>query len=436
MHAVRETLKHRWPLIVDFIRYLAERFNEDRGLQTAGALSFTSVLALVPLVAVTVYVLSGFPVFSDLIGKIHHFLFSNFVPATGAVARKYLEQFASKAANLTTVGVIFLFLTALMVMQTIDQAMNDIWRIKIKRRRVTSFLVYWAVLSLGPLLVALSLASTSYLASLPFVKETVGGEVKSALLGILPFVFMVIAFTLLYTLVPNCPVKIRHALTGALAAAVLFEGAKQAFAYYVTQFPTYAVIYGSLAAIPLFLFWIYISWVIALLGAELAYCAGHYQHERGAQDVDIGGLELIAAYRIMGHLVTAQQQGESVGTDRLLDKEPVLNESNLRGVIDELRIHKLVHNTAEGYWCLSRDATTLTLGDVYRALPDALPQNTGPWDPDDPWNRTLAGLLDDANRSLSNILNTPLAQLYGADGPGTGDHAAAPSSASRHDTVP
>lgn len=415
MPPFRERIKRGWHVGADFARYLAERFNENRGLQTAGALSFTSVLALVPLVAVTIYVLSGFPVFNGLIRTIHHFLFTNFVPTTGEVVQKYLERFAAKATNLTTVGVIFLFVTALLVMQTIDQTMNDIWRIKVKRRRTTSFLVYWAVLSLGPPLVGLSLASTSYVASLPLIQQTVGGDVKTTVLNVLPFTFMVIAFTLLYTLVPNCPVKIRHALTGALAAAVLFEGAKQAFAAYVTRVPTYAVIYGSLATVPLFLFWIYISWLIALLGAELTYCVGHYRRERGAPDVNIGGLELIAAYRIMGHLVKGQHDGNTVSTNGLLEKEPVLNESNLLGLMELLREQKLIHSTDAGDWSLSRDATTLTLGDLYRALPDALPRTLGPWEHADPWNQVLAQRLDDANRSLDEILDTPLPQLYGLD---------------------
>jgi len=426
MPPLSETIKRHWHLSIDFTRYLSERFGEDRGLQTAGALGFTSVLALVPLVAVTVYVLSGFPVFSGLTGTIHHFLFTNFVPATGEVVQKYLEQFASKAANLTTIGVIFLFATALMVMQTIDQAMNDIWRIKVKRRRVTSFLVYWAVLSLGPLFVGLSLASTSYVASLPLIQETVGGDAKATLFGVLPFIFMVIAFTLLYTLVPNCPVRIRHALTGALAAAVLFEGAKQAFAYYVTQVPTYAVIYGSLAAIPLFLFWIYISWVVALLGAELAYCVGHYQRERGSPEVSIAGLELIAAYRIMGHLARAQHEGRSVSTDGLLEQEPNLNESTLLALIDLLRTQKLVHSTDEGHWSLSRDVTTLTLGDLYRALPDAVPRDTGPWEAGDAWNRALAEVLAEASQALDRIMDTPLLDLYRLDTKGRGERPAAP----------
>lgn len=398
---------------IDFLVYLARRFHENRGLQTAGALSYTTLLALVPLLTVTVYALSAFPVFESLSDRIHDFIFTNFIPATGEVVQKYLEQFAQKAARLTTVGVLFLFVTALMVMDTIDQALNDIWRIKVKRKRIASFTVYWAVLTLGPLLVGLSLAITSYLASLPLVQETVGGNVRSALLGLLPFVFTVTAFTLLYTLVPNCPVRVRHALLGAVSAAVLFEVAKKGFTLYVTQVPTYAVIYGTLAAIPIFLLWVYISWVIALLGAEVTYCAGHYHVERGTvEEVDISGMELVAAYHVVGHLCRAQQRGNTLSSAELLDREPNLSDASLITLLDMLQAHKLVHATQDGDWSLSRDAAGLTLRDLYRTLPAALPNTTGPWTDEHPWNSALAHALSKANTSLDQVMDIRLVTLY------------------------
>ena len=398
---------------IDFLVYLVRRFHEDRGLQTAGALSYTTLLALVPLLTITVYALSAFPVFESLSGRIHDFIFTNFIPATGEVVQKYLEQFAQKAARLTTVGVLFLFVTALMVMDTIDQTMNDIWRIKVKRKRIASFTVYWAVLTLGPLLVGLSLAITSYLASIPLVQATVGDNVKAMLLGLLPFVFTVTAFTILYTLVPNCPVRIRHALLGAVSAAVLFEVAKKGFTLYVTQVPTYAVIYGTLAAIPIFLLWVYISWVIALLGAEVTYCAGHYHSERGAvEEVDISGMELVAAFHIIGHLTQAQRQGNTLSAAELFDQEPNLSDANLLTLLDMLQSHKLVHATQDGNWSLSRDAAGLTLRDLYRALPTSLPSTTGPWTDDHSWNSALAGALSMANASLDRVLDIKLISLY------------------------
>ena len=398
---------------IDFLAYLVRRFNEDRGLQTAGALSYTTLLALVPLLTVTVYALSAFPVFGSLSGRIHDFIFTNFIPATGEVVQKYLEQFAQKAARLTTVGVLFLFVTALMVMDTIDQTLNDIWRIKVKRKRIASFTVYWAVLTLGPLLVGLSLATTSYLASLPLIQETVGGNVKAMLLGFLPFVFTVAAFTVLYTLVPNCPVRIRHALLGAVSAAVLFEVAKKGFTLYVTHVPTYAVIYGTLAAIPIFLLWVYISWVIALLGAEVTYCAANYHSERGTvEEADISGMELVAVFHLIGHLAQAQRQGSSLSSAELLEREPKLDDANLLTLLDMLHTHKLVHATQDGNWSLSRDASGLTLRDLYRALPATLPETTGPWTDEHPWNSALARALSKANASLDQAMDIKLITLY------------------------
>ncbi len=399
--------------IIDFLGYLARRFHEDRGLQTAGALSFTTILALVPLLTVTVYALSAFPVFESLSGRIHDFIFTNFIPATGQVVQKYLEQFAQKAARLTTVGIVFLFITALMVMDTIDQTLNDIWRIKVKRKRIASFTVYWAVLTLGPLLLGLSLVITSYLASIPLIQETVGGNVQATLLGFLQFGLTVTAFTLLYTLVPNCPVRIRHALLGAVSAAVLFEIAKKGFTLYITHVPTYAAIYGTLAAIPIFLLWVYISWVISLLGAEVTYCAGNYHSEHGAvEEVDISGMELVAVFHLVGHLTRAQQQGNSLSAAELLEREPNLSDANLLTLLDMLQTHKLVHATQDGNWSLSRDAAGLTLRDLYRALPATLPNTTGPWTDEHPWNSALADALSKANTSLDQVMDIKLITLY------------------------
>ena len=253
-----------------FVRQVARRFEQDRCQRVAGALSFTTVLAIGPLTAVMLAVLSLAPGFSALMGVLQDFIYSNFVPAAGEVAQKYLTQVASKAGRLTAVGLLFLGVTAIMLMATIDQAFNDIWRVVNTRKLLHRFLAYWALLTLGPILVAASLSLTTKFFTSPFLGHAEATILRDVVNVVLPLVFEFGAVVLLYTVVPNVTVLWRNALAGGLFAAVLLEAAKYLFAAAMKYFTTYQIIYGAIAALPVFLVWIYISWVIVLLGAIVA----------------------------------------------------------------------------------------------------------------------------------------------------------------------
>jgi membrane protein len=258
-----ESLQTLWR----FVCQVAKRFEQDRCQRVAGALSFTTMLAIVPLTAVMLAVLSLAPGFSTWMTVIQDFIYSNFVPAAGEVVQKYLTQFAGKAGRLTAVGLLFLVITAIMLMATIEQAFNDIWRVANTRKLIHRFLAYWALLTLGPILVAVSLSLTSNLFTLPFLGRAEVTFLREVLDVVLPLVFEFGAVVLLYTVVPNVPVLWRNALAGGLFAAVLLEMAKYLFAVSMKTFTSYQIIYGAIAALPIFLVWIYISWVIVLLGA-------------------------------------------------------------------------------------------------------------------------------------------------------------------------
>lgn len=258
---------------LQFISYLTSRFSEDACLTTAAALSFTTILSLVPLMAVMLAVLSAFPAFHNLIERTQDFIFQNFVPASGEVIQNYIQQFVDQASDLPGLGIVFLILTALFLMNTIDAALNNIWRVQRNRRLISKFLIYWSVLTLGPVLLAVSIAITSYLISLPlFVESITIGSMKPTLLTLMPFMATTLALTMLYIIVPNLNVPVYMGITGGVLAAVLFEVAKKGFTVYVTSVPTYATLYGALAIIPIFLIWIYVSWIIVLLGAEISSC--------------------------------------------------------------------------------------------------------------------------------------------------------------------
>jgi membrane protein len=254
-----------------FAMTVLRRFDRDRCSRVAGALAFTTVLAVVPLTAVGFAVLSIFPVFESWMATVQQFIYGNFVPAASDVVSRYLQQFAANAGKLTAMGAVFLFVTAVMLISTIEQAFNDIWHVRRKRKLGRRIAAYWAVITLGPLLMGLSLSITSYVSSLPlFSQQPVLSGARQLVLKTAPIFFEWVTFVLLYTVVPNCVVRIRHAIAGAVVATVLFEVAKLTFGWFVTSFTNYRAVYGAVAAMPVFLIWIYLSWVVTLLGAEVA----------------------------------------------------------------------------------------------------------------------------------------------------------------------
>lgn len=250
------------------LRWVVQRFREDRCTRVAGALSFTTVLALVPMTAVTFALFSHFEIFQTWMKLTLEFFYGNFVPASGEAVSSYLQQFAANAVKLTVWGMLLLFITSLMVMATIERVFNDIWHVPQTRRRLHRYLGYGVLLVLGPVLIGISLSSTSFLFSLPlFSRHGTLSGLKIFLLAAAPVIVEWLAFWLLYFFVPNYRVRRRHALIGSLITTLLFEGAKRGFASYVTHFTNYTTIYGAVAALPVFLVWIYLSWTIILLGA-------------------------------------------------------------------------------------------------------------------------------------------------------------------------
>ena len=268
--AIWQKTKHGVLIGYGFCLLVYRRFVEDGCAHRAAALAYTSLLSLVPLLTVSFAVLAAFPVYQNVGDKIQDFIFQNFVVSSANVVQQHIQAFMTKATQLSATGSFFLLVTAILLIFNIEQAFNSIWRVKHRRKGVSAFLSYWAVLTLMPILIGVGFAVTSYLASVPFITgaaESLG--LKKPLLAMLPYLLTLFAFTLLYITVPNCKVRIRYAFVGGLLATLLFELAKAGFAAYITHFPTYKLLYGALAALPIFLVWVYVSWLIILFGAEV-----------------------------------------------------------------------------------------------------------------------------------------------------------------------
>jgi len=261
-------LKNAWRYFAAFAAALPRRIFEDRLTQSAGSLTYTTLLAMVPLVVVTLALSTAFPAFDRLIGELQTYLLSNFLPKAKGIdsAIRQLNSFAAGASKLTGVGLIVLGVTAVMLMLTIDDVMNRIFRVERKRALAQRITMYWAVLTLGPVLIGAGISMTSALTVSSLGMLNLNAFTQTAL-GLLPFVLTWAALVALYILVPNRQVPIRHALAGSLLAGIVFEIAKRVFASYVTQIPAYTLIYGASAALFTFLIWVYVSWLIVLVGA-------------------------------------------------------------------------------------------------------------------------------------------------------------------------
>jgi len=268
LHEFLENLSHfPWKNTVQTLR---ERFREDRLGLTASSLTFTTTIALVPLFTVLLAVFTAFPMFAKFQGVLQKWLIESLIP--DSIARQvlgYLTQFAGKASRLGGVGLAVLFFTALALILTIDRTLNSIWRVRQPRPLGQRVLVYWAVMSLGPLLLAISLSITSY--ALSASKGLVGvipGGVQ-LLLDTLQFVLFAWGMAALYHFVPNTRVRWGHAWAGGLFVSAGFEMAKSVLVMYLAKVPTYSVLYGAFATVPILLVWIYVGWVIVLLGAVI-----------------------------------------------------------------------------------------------------------------------------------------------------------------------
>ena len=267
--------------LLGYLRFVLRRWTEDRCPQIAGSLTFTTLLALVPTFAIAVSLLSALPFFEDVLVQIKIFLLLNLVPEiAGKIITVYMEEFRANSKRLTTMGVIVLFVTALALMVTVDRSINAIWRSQRTRRWWISLLAYVMLLTMGPVLIGLSVSVTTYLMmTLSNEIIDVPARTHGFLLQIVPISMSAIAFFLLYRLVPHQKVNWVDALVGGIIAAVMFELAKEVFAIYVRAAPL-SIVYGAFAAVPFFLLWIYLSWLVVLLGAELAASLGDWRTGR------------------------------------------------------------------------------------------------------------------------------------------------------------
>lgn len=407
-----------------FLLYVGERFARDGCGQRAAGLTFSFLLAMVPLLAVSFAIFAAFPAYDDLQATVQDYIFENFVPQVGAEVQNYIADFTAQTGKLSAVGVVFLAVTAVLLLMNVNGALNHIWRARQTRGLVMRLLVFWSVLTLTPLLFGASISLSSVLfaaAKSTGVESLTGGLTRFAFA--LPFIFQAAGFTILFLVMPNAPVRRRDAVMGGLIASVLLEALKRGFGLYITHFPTYETIYGVMATVPIFLLWVYLSWMVVLFGAEFA--ASLPEWRAGARRIAREGLspvqKLASALAVLHALTRGARAGETLSERRLAQSSHVGPEA-LGWALRRLEKKKYVTRTARGGWCLSRDLETVRLVDLYRDLGLDLGPRIPPVHLRTAWGRRFAQAVDRLERSEEEAMETSLKTLLAP--PDVGDDPA------------
>ena len=355
-----------------FIRFLGKRVLEDDLFQAAGALSFTTVFALVPLSMVVFGVLSAFPLFAEWSARLSDYIFSNFVPNAARSVEDYLLQFSSNAGQLTVAGVIALVVSLLITLNGVEAAFNRIWRVRSHRPKFGRFLVYWTVLTLGALMAAASLALSARFFALSVFDTEAGHLLENLMLQVAPLALELLAFAAIYKVVPHRTVHWRHAIAGALLAAVLFELIKGGIGLYLGTFGNYSKIYGTLAFVPIFLLWIFLSWFAVLLGASLASTLSAFRYQPASMRLPLG-YEFYGLLRMLARFNEARGRGEGLHSDDIQRLEPILTDALVQEILAQLCEINVVRRAEGGEWLLARDLDQLSLAELYEACQLRIP---------------------------------------------------------------
>ncbi len=365
-----------------FLRFLWRRFLDDRLFEAAGALSYTTVFALVPLSIVVFGVLSAFPIYSEWSAKLSDYIFSNFVPSSARAVEAFLVSTSGNIGKLTIVGVIGLVISLLITIGGIESSFNRIWRVKTSRPKFRRLLVYWTVLTLGALVSVASLALVTQFFSLALFETEFGRLVEGFALRLAPMVIELAAFATIFRVVPHRSIHWRHALAGAVLAVVMFELVKWGVGLYIGSFNTYEKLYAIndprlfgvsqlkapaiFTAAPVFLLWIYLSWVSVLLGASFASSISAFRYQPASMRLP-DGYELYGLLRMLGRFGEHRQLGHGLHSDQIQQLEPMLTDDLVQQMLAELEAIGLLSRAESGEWLLSRDLEDITMAELYEA---------------------------------------------------------------------
>lgn len=389
---------------------VVQRFIEDKCIQRASALGYASLLAIVPLVVLGFSVFTSFQAFDVVAGNVRSALLEYLLPTSQTAVEGYLEQVTSKTTALSIFGILGLLFTATALLNTMEEAFNDIWRISRARSWLSKFITFWSVLTLSPILIGASITITSYFVALPVIRDVAeGASMVSQVPFLAPWLISSVAMTALYIALPNTSVPYRYAIIGGLAAGALFEVTKLSFAFYVSELANYEKLYGVLGTLPLFLIWLYLTWVVVLIGAEIAFCLQHPEQSQQRSRVFFRpGIQKFYSHLVLLRAAEVMQSGASLHL-KDLTRETDMPDNILQEMMDRLcesgLLKQVISKDPLGAWVLARDADRLSLKTIHQALSSNTMEVPDAWQ-QTPIGRTLSGVYFRLNREQDEILES------------------------------
>ena len=401
----------------EFLKYIGGRFAQDRCLRMAAGLSYTSLLAIVPLTAIAFSMLAAFPVFGDVREVIQEALFANLLPDSATNLREHFNQFVSNTTSLSAVGIIALGGTAVLLLATVEADMNQIFRVARPRAIAPRLLVFWALLTLGPMLLGTSFSlSTYFFATTNWMGLTTDTGVLAFFGTLLPTAMMILLLSVFYIIIPNRPVGLAAGFIGGVTAGIAFTLLRKAFAWYVVTFPTYQNIYGALSVIPIFLVWMYLSWLVVLVGAILTAAVSEWRSAGGKllSTSLASSLRLVIAVQVLAVLYNASRAGTgAVHRNRVMRTTGGGGEAVDR-ILNQLRTVNYVERTSGNRWVLARDPATLTVYDLYQVLGLGFGERAIPYGKE-PWRERLSSCINELKEVNRDTLSASLAEILGGE---------------------
>lgn len=401
-------LQQTW---LQFIIFVIARFEKDRCREMAGSLTYTTLFAVVPMLTVFLVIISSIKALEPARQQLQNWIYSNLLPRTSIAFEKALDSFTQNSSNLTAIGIIFLFVTTVMMISTIEDAFNRIWRVK--KSREFGFMRYWTIISLGPLILGSAFVLSSTLASLNFLNTYLGLQIDSTFLWALLSQFLIfLGFFFLYWAVPNRTVPWRSAFYAGLFTSIVFDLLKSFFGLAMSNFTSYELVYGAFAALPILLLWIYLSWNVILFGVQISYAlttfhSGEYVKRHA----------LFALLDILQLFYSKQRTGETVSEEEILERLTGRELGNAPALLELLERHQFIKQMGNNDYVLVRNLAEIELYWFMQLLPypfpnysevELLPDETELAD----WQHSLKPLLAESHVFLHQRLSMSLAQLF------------------------
>lgn len=398
-----------------FIIFLVRHFIQDKCQQKAASLTYTSLLSIVPFLTVVLVILSTIPALESVREQIYGLIYENLMPSSTSQVSEYINSFTEKSANLTTMGILVLFLTSVMMLRTIAGAFNQIWRVQDNDKIIKRVLRYLVMLTLIPIIMGIAfLASTAVGAFSLYTQEIVDNAIDlSFWLQLLPYCLTAAGFISMYWFVPKVNVPIKNATIAGIIITLLFEGIKSVFGTLIANFTSYEAVYGAFAALPVFLMWIYLSWNLILLGVEISYTLTIFDTKTSKTNHPF-----VSTLAMLAVLYSKQKQGEEVNEQTLKDAIGRRELPNWYQYIEDLKTVGLIGITKNKKYVLKKNLENMNLWQLYNAMPYPLPikeelekmyQNL----PDDnKWQKDLIYKLAETKQHLQQDLNQPLSNLF------------------------